>query len=78
MARRGTEKGVYYQIKIPVRIPILLHQKEGWKALTRSRLSETERTNDPRHLSTTPHSGPNTANRRRLDIHQVRRTVGVQ
>ena len=78
VARRGTEKGVYHQIKVPLRITLLLYQKEGREVTPCSGLPKTERTNNPRHLPITPNPGFNTTNRRRLGIHQIRRTMGVQ
>ena len=78
MVGRGTQKGVYYQIEIPLRIPLLLHQKERWKTPAGPRLPKVERTNHTRHLPLTPDPRPNTTNRRCLGIHQVRRPMGVQ
>ncbi len=41
-------------VEIPICIPFLLHQKEGWEAMPGTRLLEIECTHHQKSLSITP------------------------
>ena len=42
MARRGTQEGIHHPVKIPLRLALLLYQKEGRQTSARAGLSEVE------------------------------------
>src|ERR1700679_3231352 len=52
--RREPAKGLYTTIEVPLRIPLLLHQKEEWRPPTGARLKETQFFHHQKHRPTTP------------------------
>ena len=73
-----TRKRVYSEVQIPLRIGILLHQKEGWKAKTNPGLPKAESIHYPKQIPLTLDTGTDFTSQGSESLLEIRHTLGIQ